>query len=41
MARKRPTTKKENIGKWKRGTQVKIIATPRPYTSTRGGQILT
>lgn len=41
MARKRKMTKAENIGKWKRGNQIKIVATPRPFTSSRGGQILT
>lgn len=41
MAKKRSMSKKENLGKWKRGTQIKIVSTPRPYTSSRGGQILT
>lgn len=41
MAKKRNVSKKENIGKWKRGNQIKIVSTPRPYTSSRGGLILT
>ena len=41
MAKKRTMSKKENLGKWKRGTQIKVAATPRPYTSSRGGQLFT
>lgn len=41
MAKKHKITKAQNIGKWKRGTQIKIVSTPRPFTSSRGGLILT
>lgn len=41
MAKKRKMTKRENLGKWKKGTEVKIAATPRNFTSNRGGQLFT
>lgn len=39
--KKRKMKKSENLKKWKKGTQIKITAMPRSYTSSRGGQLLT